>query len=110
MEFESSVFISEKTSGSKMLKKAKSFRDDVKNKLKRRPSSSAADHSMTEIREYSRSNSRTSSRQNSRNNSVSKEEGVSCHRNNLVFENMLNYYLNKRLNCHDNRLHVFLKR
>ncbi|XP_076090493.1 rap guanine nucleotide exchange factor 1-like isoform X7 [Mytilus galloprovincialis] len=65
----------EKTSGSKMLKKAKSFRDDVKNKLKRRPSSSAADHSMTEIREYSRSNSRTSSRQNSRNNSVSKEEG-----------------------------------
>ncbi|XP_076090487.1 rap guanine nucleotide exchange factor 1-like isoform X2 [Mytilus galloprovincialis] len=67
----------EKTSGSKMLKKAKSFRDDVKNKLKRRPSSSAADHSMTEIREYSRSNSRTSSRQNSRNNSVSKEEGVS---------------------------------
>ncbi|XP_071155196.1 rap guanine nucleotide exchange factor 1-like isoform X4 [Mytilus edulis] len=66
----------EKTSGSKMLKKAKSFRDDVKNKLKRRPSSSAADHSMTEIREYSRSNSRTSSRQNSRNNSVSKEEGV----------------------------------
>ncbi|CAG2195028.1 GRF2 [Mytilus edulis] len=75
MKFESSVFISEKTSGSKMLKKAKSFRDDVKNKLKRRPSSSAADHSMTEIREYSRSNSRTSSRQNSRNNSVSKEEG-----------------------------------
>ncbi|XP_071155198.1 rap guanine nucleotide exchange factor 1-like isoform X6 [Mytilus edulis] len=67
----------EKTSGSKMLKKAKSFRDDVKNKLKRRPSSSAADHSMTEIREYSRSNSRTSSRQNSRNNSVSKEEGSS---------------------------------
>ncbi|XP_076090486.1 rap guanine nucleotide exchange factor 1-like isoform X1 [Mytilus galloprovincialis] len=69
--------VPEKTSGSKMLKKAKSFRDDVKNKLKRRPSSSAADHSMTEIREYSRSNSRTSSRQNSRNNSVSKEEGVS---------------------------------
>ncbi|XP_071155193.1 rap guanine nucleotide exchange factor 1-like isoform X1 [Mytilus edulis] len=68
--------VPEKTSGSKMLKKAKSFRDDVKNKLKRRPSSSAADHSMTEIREYSRSNSRTSSRQNSRNNSVSKEEGV----------------------------------
>ncbi|XP_071155201.1 rap guanine nucleotide exchange factor 1-like isoform X9 [Mytilus edulis] len=67
--------VPEKTSGSKMLKKAKSFRDDVKNKLKRRPSSSAADHSMTEIREYSRSNSRTSSRQNSRNNSVSKEEG-----------------------------------
>ncbi|XP_063425059.1 rap guanine nucleotide exchange factor 1-like isoform X2 [Mytilus trossulus] len=66
----------EKTSGSKMLKKAKSFRDDVKNKLKRRPSSSAADHSMTEIREYSRSNSRNSSRQNSRNNSVSKEGGV----------------------------------
>ncbi|XP_063425063.1 rap guanine nucleotide exchange factor 1-like isoform X6 [Mytilus trossulus] len=65
----------EKTSGSKMLKKAKSFRDDVKNKLKRRPSSSAADHSMTEIREYSRSNSRNSSRQNSRNNSVSKEGG-----------------------------------
>lgn len=65
----------EKTSGSKMLKKAKSFRDDVKNKLKRRPSSSAADHSMTEIREYSRSNSRQNSRQNSRNNSVSKEEG-----------------------------------
>ncbi|XP_071155197.1 rap guanine nucleotide exchange factor 1-like isoform X5 [Mytilus edulis] len=69
--------VPEKTSGSKMLKKAKSFRDDVKNKLKRRPSSSAADHSMTEIREYSRSNSRTSSRQNSRNNSVSKEEGSS---------------------------------
>ncbi|XP_052092600.1 rap guanine nucleotide exchange factor 1-like isoform X2 [Mytilus californianus] len=71
----------EKTSGSKMLKKAKSFRDDVKNKLKRRPSSSAADHSMTEIREYSRSNSRQnsrqSSRQNSRNNSVSKEDGGS---------------------------------
>ncbi|XP_063425061.1 rap guanine nucleotide exchange factor 1-like isoform X4 [Mytilus trossulus] len=67
----------EKTSGSKMLKKAKSFRDDVKNKLKRRPSSSAADHSMTEIREYSRSNSRNSSRQNSRNNSVSKEGGSS---------------------------------
>ncbi|XP_052092602.1 rap guanine nucleotide exchange factor 1-like isoform X4 [Mytilus californianus] len=71
--------IPEKTSGSKMLKKAKSFRDDVKNKLKRRPSSSAADHSMTEIREYSRSNSRQnsrqSSRQNSRNNSVSKEDG-----------------------------------
>jgi hypothetical protein len=35
-----------------MLKKAKSFRDDVKNKLKRRPSSSASDHSMTEIREH----------------------------------------------------------
>ncbi|XP_052092601.1 rap guanine nucleotide exchange factor 1-like isoform X3 [Mytilus californianus] len=73
--------IPEKTSGSKMLKKAKSFRDDVKNKLKRRPSSSAADHSMTEIREYSRSNSRQnsrqSSRQNSRNNSVSKEDGGS---------------------------------
>jgi hypothetical protein len=53
-----------------MLKKAKSFRDDVKNKLKRRPSSSASDHSMTEIREHG------FSRNNSRQNSVSKE-GVS---------------------------------
>lgn len=58
----------EKGSGSKMLKKAKSFRDDVKNKLKRRPSSSASDHSMTEIREHSRNSSRQ--------NSVSKEGDV----------------------------------
>ncbi|XP_033727703.1 rap guanine nucleotide exchange factor 1-like isoform X2 [Pecten maximus] len=37
----------EKASGSKMLKKAKSFRDDVKGLIKRRPSSSAHDNSTS---------------------------------------------------------------
>ena len=35
------LIISEKTSGSKMLKKARSFREDIKVLIKRRPSSSS---------------------------------------------------------------------
>ncbi|KAK3087482.1 hypothetical protein FSP39_006537 [Pinctada imbricata] len=64
----------EKSSGSRMLKKAKSFRDDVKGLIKRRPSSSSQDASMTEARQNFRSSKqRTSSRSVSRAGSVSDD-------------------------------------